>query len=500
MPERELDLGSVRRWLTLLRRPDQLAEEGEAADLVRSYGRAPDPPSAMAFGHAAAEIITEAIERLRPREGASREANLLYQVLTTCFVEGTKVWQAANKLGMSERQMGRERARAIALLKAELEAGLPAAPVPPVHRIREAGEYHPEHIPAILGFLPRPGPMRAIRSALEDHALVHVHGAPGSGKSSLVAELAHELSPDRPVLWYRFRAGVNDSLAALLFELGEYLRSVGSPAVAEFLGSALPDPDPVMTTRLLIRELAPMDLLLVLDDLHIAEHDVSLVGLLDEAAQRLPHVRIIVISRHRSDESWPGVAYAVPLLTRSEIREFLGLLSVTATPQLADTLHRWTRGVPHLVKLAAAWLKGASPQEVERGTDSFTGLDEVQAFLLDSVTELMGAGDRVVLGAASVFRDRFNDQALSFVADRTMGEVRGTSARLVRAYVATRGRSGDVAFFHNSVRDFVYSRLDEATRRGFHDRAAAWYRRKDATKESTWHERRATSTEEPALG
>ncbi len=185
----------------------------------------------------------------------------------------------------------------------------------------------------------------------------------------------------------------------------------------------------------------------------------------------------------------------MPPLSRSEIREFLALLSVTATPQLADTLHRWTGGIPHLIKLAAAWLKSATAQEVERGIDSFTGLDEVQEFLLDSVTELMGAQDRVILGAASVFRDRFNDKALSFVAERTMGEVRDTSARLIRAYVATRGRSGDVAFFHNSVRDFVYTRLDADSRRVFHLRAGEWYRRAGATKESTWHERRGTDTE-----
>ncbi len=105
---------------------------------------------------------------------------------------------------------------------------------------------------------------------------------------------------------------------------------------------------------MLLRELAPVELVIVLDDLHVAEHDVSIVGLLDEAASRLPKVQIIVISRHRSAESWPGAAYAVPPLSRSEIREFLALLSVTATPQLADTLHRWTGGIPHLIKLAAA--------------------------------------------------------------------------------------------------------------------------------------------------
>lgn len=492
MAQRTLDEASVRLWLRLLRRPDQLAEEDEAAELVRLYGRMPEPPSAMAVADAAAQIISEAIERLKPGDGTSRAAQLPYLVLTKCFVEGMKVWQAANQLGMSERSVTRERRRAIALLKAELEAGLRAeVSLPSLSRAPESREYHPEPIPAILGFLPRPAPMRALRSALAEHALLHVHGAPGSGKSSLVAELAHELHKTRPVLWYRFRAGVNDSLTALLFELGEYLQSNGSPALADFLENALPDPDLVLATRLLMRELTSAELLLVLDDFHTAERDVSLVGFLDEAARRLPRVQIVAISRRRSGESWPDAAYAVPPLSRSEIREFLALLSVTSPPQMADNLHRWTRGIPHLVKLAAAWLKGASPEEVERGIDSFTELDEVQEFLLDNITGLMGAGDRMILGAASVFRDRFNDAALSFVAERTIGEVHDTSSRLVRAYVATRGRNGDVAFFHNSVRDFVYARLDAESRHVVHGRAAEWYRRNGATKESAWHERQA---------
>src|SRR5207248_4802553 len=134
-----------------------------------------------------------------------------------------------------------------------------------------------------------------------------------------------------------------------------------------------------------------------------------------------------------------------------------------------------TAGIPQLIRLAATWLQAASDEEIARGLAAFTELDSVQSFLLGAVTELIESADRAVLDAASLFRQHFSDEAVAHVAGLTVGAVRDISRRFVVAHLATRSRSGDVAFFHASVREYFYSRLDESRRRELHDRAARWY-------------------------
>lgn len=480
---------SVRRWLMKLAQPDRLAEDEELQSLLARQERLPDNGSRVELGHAAADLIREAIDRLEPEGDAPRQERLPYEVLRTCFVEGAKLFQAANKLGMSERQMTRERTRAIRILKGELER--PATPA-------GSSRYRPVPIPAIQGFLPRPELATSLGAALREHRLVRVHGPAGVGKSSLLADLASDEAERMPVLWYRFRTGVADSVDALLFEIGEHLRSRRHHDLAAYMADALPTPDPALATRLALKGLAASPHLLVFDDFHIADGDPAVAGFLEEAISRLPDLRVITIGRHRHGSSEAGISIAIAPFSQSETQSLLAQLGLETTPELASAVQSWTEGIPQLVKLAASWLKTATPREIEEGLDSLGELEEVQGFLLTNITDLIGANDRAILEAASIFRDRFTDDALAFVAERTRGEVQDTSRRLVRAYVATRSRAGDVAFFHNSVRDYVYDRLPLARRRELHERAAAWYRRNDATDESEYHEgaaRRATPSD-----
>lgn len=486
---RGISEAQLRRWLGLLHRPDRLARP-ELVELLRAHGRLPANASAVATGRAAADLLVDVIERLRPPDGAGRDQQLPYLVLRTCFVDGAKLFQAAGRIGISERQLSRERSRAIGLLKAELESPAAQADRP----------YRPEPIPAILEFLERPGLSRTLRETLEAHGLVNVHGPPGSGKTALVAELAAETATRTSVLWYRFRSGVNDSPAALLFELGEYLHSRGRTKLSSYLAESLPKLDATVATRLALVELDGASHLIVLDDFHLVEGDQTIAGLIDEVAARLPELRAIAISRHRDAGPRRSGSFAVPPFTRAETRALLTQLHVDASIQMAETIHEWTGGIPHLIKLAASWLKTASPEEVGDVTASLNGLAEVQAFLLESITELIDPDDRAILEAASVFRDRFADDALAYVASRSRGEVQDASIRLVRLYIATRSRDGDCSFFHTSVRDYVYDRLDPERRATLHRRAAQWYERQGNGGEVAYHRSLSEQSEDEGEG
>lgn len=473
---------TLRGWLALLRQPHRLVGP-EVEALLALHDRLPPTPSDLSIGQAAAELFTETIEGLDPGEEADADERLPYLVLKTGFLDGAKLWQAANLLGISERQTSRERTRAIRLLRAELLTP---------SRLGGA-QFRPEPVPAIQGFLARPSLARTLRALLEQSRLVWVHGPAGAGKTSLVADLATAVSEHTPTWWYRFRIGLNDSIEALLFELGEYLRSRNRPELALYIAEALPTPDHALGTRLALKGLAGSAHLLVLDDFHVVDDNPAVASFLEEAVARLPALRAIALGRHRNPRSTTGATLEIPPFTRSETGALLGLLGIDATPQMADSIHDRTEGIPHLIKLAAAWLKTTSAEETGDELHALNDREETQDFLLDTITELMGPDDRTILDAASVFRDRFTDDALAFVADRTRGEIQDASSRFVRAYVATRSRGGDVAFFHNSVRDYLYNRIDAARRAELHQRAAAWYRRKDNRKEATYHEQRASS-------
>lgn len=464
----------IRGWLMLLNQPDRLVDP-ELEHLLRIHNKMPATSSQIELGQAAADLLKEKIERLRAPAGSGRTQELPHLVLETCFVKGAKLFQAAGRLGLSERQLSRERSRAISLLRAELFASAPAH------------TYCEEPIPAIRGFLPRPGQLRSIQEALQAHHLVTVSGPPGIGKSTLIAQLATDLKQHTPVMWYRFRPGINVSLAALLYELGEYLYSRGEVELAEYMQQSLPVPETSLATRLVLKGLDSGPHLLVFDDFHLVAEDVPIAGLIDELTERLPQLRVVTVGRVRYTKMAAATSLEVVPFTRAATKDLLARLKVNCTPHMAKTIHQWTEGNPHLIKLAASWLKTASPDEVAKGVSSLSNWAEVQTFLLNYITDLLDSDDRALLEAASVFRDRFSDDALSFVAERTPGAVIDASLRLVQSYVATRSLDDESAFFHGSVRDYVYSRLEPEYRSELHERAAVWYKRHKQVKESEYH-------------
>lgn len=394
-----------------------------------------------------------------------------------CFVDGAKLFQAAGRLGLSERQLTRERSRAIALLKAELESGVTTR------------SYRPEPIPAIGGFLERPAPTRALKAALERSRHADVTGAPGIGKTSLVAALASEAQLSSSVYWHKFRPGINDSLGSVLFDLGEYAAAEGVFDLAQYMDKALPAPDVALATRLALRVLDGHPRLLVFDDCHAVRDPASVLGLVDELAARLPSIRVVTVGRRRSERG--AGAFELSPLSRSETQELLSRLKVSCDTSMVRKLHTWTHGNPHLVKLAASWLTSATDDEVARGVAALNERADVQTFLLSNVTELLDSDDRALLEAASIFRDRFWDEALAYVARRTRGAVMDAGIRLVRAYVATRSLDGEGAFFHASVKEYVYERLDPVRRAALHRRAAEWYDGQGNEREAEHHRRQA---------
>jgi ATP/maltotriose-dependent transcriptional regulator MalT len=474
----------VRRLLEHLRSPHLLATDPAAPSLCPEHTGA--PPSVV--GEAMVRRLSEAIERLRPAAACGRDEQLPYLVLKTIFVAGVKMVHATERLLLSRRQLTRECARALDILHRELTARGPVSAT--------AAAYKAEPVPTIADFMPRPGVLAQLAETVGQDRLVNVHGPKGVGKTSLVAEYAAGVARSRPVIWQRFRPGTNNTWLSLSFELAEYLKAGGHGELADYLHSAFAAADASLVSRLLLRDLGDEDVLFVFDDFDCSEDDQRIAALLDEVAARVPSVSVITIGRSRPEGS-RHLEFEVPPLSTSETHALLSHLGLRAKPEMAELIRDWTQGVTHLVRLAASWMRTVTVNEVSRGLEEFTQLDEVQSFLIDSVTDLLDQRDRLVLEAASVFRDQFSDAAAAYVAERTIGEVRDTSRRLVRYHVATRGRGGDVAFFHTSVRDFFYQHLDPQRAHRLHARAAEWFTKRGNDAEAAYHRTRGSIDAQP---
>ncbi|MDQ3952748.1 MAG: hypothetical protein M3279_07285 [Actinomycetota bacterium] len=469
-----IDEEKVRRWLVLLRHPNRL-DSPEMRALLHAHGRLPAEATPLDVGRAAARFLSDSIDRLAAPPDAPAGERLPHAVLRTCFVEGAKLYQAAAKLGLSERQLTRERGRAISLLTAHLSLG-------PVR-----SRFVPEEIPTIDEFVPRPELVTLIYDTLRDARRARVHGPPGIGKTSLVAEVAIAERRRSAVWWYRFRRGVNDTLPAVMFELGQWLASQGLSDLGDYVTPNLAELDTTVATRIAIRSLGETNALVVLDDHQMVEDDLAVTGFFDEALVRTPTLRLVTSSRHRPATGFEREAIEVPPFRLEQTEHLLLQTGARRPHETIARIHAWTGGNPHLVKLSASWLKTATQEEISRGVEAFIDQEEVQVFLLGNITELLDSDDRGILEAASIFRGRFSDDALAYVARQTRGAVQDASHRLVRSYVATRSRQGVSAFFHATVRDYVYERLDPETRAALHLRAAAWFHRAGDDEETSYH-------------
>jgi ATP/maltotriose-dependent transcriptional regulator MalT len=260
-----------------------------------------------------------------------------HAVLETCFLRGLKNYQAAQELGISERQLSRERTRALQLLAEELA---PPAPV----------SVSPDRVPSTDGHLGRDALVRRLAEVATKERLVAVVGRRGTGKTSAVATLARLVRSDL-VWWLRIRPGLNDTLETLLLELGRTLSGEGFPALRDYLLSALPRPNLGTATRLALDGLARSPRLLVVDDFDRVLDPAPIEHFLQEGAERVDQLTVITIGKGLVG----GSVVEVPALSAGEVADLVEARGVTCPTEVLRALHDVVGGHTGLVAAAAAW-------------------------------------------------------------------------------------------------------------------------------------------------
>jgi hypothetical protein len=184
---------SLRALLSNLHRPHRL-DTPEIRTILRAHGRSPSKTTPTAIGAAAVSLIRDKVAALEAPSGSTWAQRMPHAVLETCFLRGLKNYQAAQELGISERQLSRERTRALQLLAEEL------APPSPLSA-------SPDRVPSTDGHLGRGALVRRLAELAAKERLVAVVGRRGTGKTSTVAALARLVRSDL-VWWLRVRPGL----------------------------------------------------------------------------------------------------------------------------------------------------------------------------------------------------------------------------------------------------------------------------------------------------
>jgi hypothetical protein len=335
----DLAVGDLRKLLTNLGRPDRL-DTPWTRELLRAHGRLPATPSALTVGSAAARLLTEKIAELKESSDDTWAQRLPHSVLETCFVRGRKNQQAAQDLGLSERQLSRERTRAVQLLASNL------AP-PATTRVAL------DPIPPIDGHLPLEALVHRLASAIRENRLVSVTGKPGAGKTSVVAALARLVRGDL-VWWLRIRPGLNDCLESLLLELGRGLALEGFPALRDYLLGALPRPNLGTATRVALDGIAQGPRLVILDDFDRASDRQAIAEFLEEAAERVVDLSVVTIGSSPTH----GAIVQIPPLSRGEVDTLMQAKGASCPGMTLDALCVLTAGHSGMLAAAGSWWSG----------------------------------------------------------------------------------------------------------------------------------------------
>lgn len=116
----ELTDSQVRAFLTNLYQPGALGADPVMRDVLEAHGRAYRGSDLVVAGDAR-QFLRDTLERFLPRPEAPEPIWRPYRVLTLCYFDPHAHHVAARLLGLSSRQLSREKAKAIRLLRRELE-------------------------------------------------------------------------------------------------------------------------------------------------------------------------------------------------------------------------------------------------------------------------------------------------------------------------------------------------------------------------------------------
>jgi hypothetical protein len=422
------------------------ADLTEALRRTRSSVRRPGPVAAQRYR--ALELLI--IERLSPAEAAAAQfvsRRSFYRYRQEALVE------LATSLGALWRE------RALAAAERAATASQPA-----------------EGIPQPRIFLGRDHEVRQLAALVETSRLVLIGGPAGIGKTALGAVVARHVAAKRPVLWHRFRPGLTDTVAGVLFAIGRRLSELGLDALSTFLREASTgSPWELVAQGLAVHGLQEHRVALFLDDGDVVSDNQPVLSLLSSLCAEAPGSRIVVMARERVPLLREAERFEVGGLDEEMVRAYLvanGLRDLPAGTVAA--LVRETGGNPQVLHLAMGAILHAELEPAALG-DRLHDVPDIRAFFFDHIYRHLTETQQLVLGAASLVREPASASFLASALEGLVPSTPATLAELARRFLFSANVEG--LRLHSSVREFARRTLAPGHKADLHRHIARGYER-----------------------
>ncbi|WP_264357030.1 LuxR C-terminal-related transcriptional regulator [Pseudarthrobacter sp. MM222] len=323
----------------------------------------------------------------------------------------------------------------------------------------------------------------------------------GFGKTTLLAQwLGGTDDDDRRIAWVSLDAADSDPASFWTYVVSALQTAVPGvgPSALELIAPSDVSTESVLTLVLNDLAMAPADVWLVLDDYHLVDsHEVTngMVFLLDHLPSHV-HVMIstradpeLPLSRWRVRGELVEIRATELRFTSEEVTAYLNeVAGLDLSAVDVEALEQRTEGWVAALQLAALSLKGR--EDVAGFIAGFAGNDRyIVDYLVEEVLEHQPEPVRSFLLLTAVL-DRFNGPLCDAVTGRGDGTAMLTSLERANLFIVPLDDRREWYRYHHLFADVLRARLlneQPDLVPLLHQRASAWYERKDLLEEAVTH-------------
>lgn len=338
-----------------------------------------------------------------------------------------------------------------------------------------------EPLPAIDNFVGREKYLEKVRDAIKNKKVTIIQGVAGIGKTYIAAKIARELQPQKKLFWHTFPE-TGDSFDLVTDKLSKFFANYGDSALLDYIREGGADINEKM--HAIINSLEQGDYLMFFDNYQYVT-DENIHELFRMLTSKGSKARGIVITRRIPPiyETWDKVSIAeqkIEGLDLKESKELFEVLELSIDEDAAAKAHKLTKGHPISLNTFTVLAKESTPDKVLQEITEYK--ENVDKYLLKEVYNKSTKEEQKLLRVASIFQRAVPARAYKIVLGKRFSKK--VLEGLKNRFLLKMKKEDKTYYPHDLIKDFAYKQLKEKDRKGYHAKAADYFRRIEKTPEN----------------